>query len=134
MDQNTVIGKLHFDALLYFTTASLQGRFFVFWGSDVRHLVDIVDEGLDWTGFCPVACRSQYHSCEDGTEITMLSYGIIDWSPTSFAFLQHVPSTLRLNGTPLIQNTLRDEHGAFKKVIIFRHRRRVLTDLTNTGP
>ena len=38
-----------------------------------------------------------------------------------FAFLEHVPSTLRLNGTPLIQQMLRDEHGAFKKVIIFHY-------------
>ena len=31
-----------------------------------------------------------------------------------FAFLQHVPSTLRLSGTPLIQKTFSDEHRGFK--------------------
>ena len=29
------------------------------------------------------------------------------------ALLKHVPSTVRLNGTPLIKKTLRDEHGAW---------------------
>ena len=30
----------------------------------------------------------------------------------NFAFLQHIQSTLRLNGTPLIQKMSRHEHGA----------------------
>ena len=47
MGQNTVIGKLHFDALLYFTTASLQGRFFAF--GEVMST-----KGVGWTLFRPV--------------------------------------------------------------------------------
>ena len=31
----------------------LAGLFLRFWGSDVRHLVDIGDEGVDRTGFRP---------------------------------------------------------------------------------
>ena len=51
-----------------------------------------------------------------------------------FAFLQHVPSTLRLNGTPLIQKTSRDKHAAptdlwNEKVMIFCDQRGVTTDL-----
>ena len=48
-----------------------------------------------------------------------------------FAFLQHILSTLRLNRTPLIQKTLRDKHGAFKKVIIFHYKHTLF--VTNRG-
>ena len=43
-------------------------------------------------------------------------------------------STLRLNGTPSIQKTLRDEHGAFEKVIIFRYTFPSLTGGPNSPP
>merc|ERR1711978_374454 len=54
-----------------------------------------------------------------------------------FAFLQHVPSTLRLNGTPLIHKTSRDKHAAptdlwNEKVLSFRDIRGVTTDLHDT--
>ena len=51
--------------------------------------------------------------------------------------MQHVPSTLGLNGTPLIQKTSRDKHAAptdlwNEKVLIFRDPRGVTTDLHDT--
>ena len=46
-----------------------------------------------------------------------------------FAFLQHVPSTLRLNGTPLVQKMSCHEHGAPTGVLWCKKRH-----VANTGP
>ena len=49
-------------------------------------------------------------------------------SAISFAFLQHIPSTLRLNRTHLVQQTLCDENGAPTDFLWWKKR-----DVTNTG-
>ena len=41
-----VVTTFHFDALLYF----IAGPFLRLGGSDIHHLGNIVDKGVDWSG------------------------------------------------------------------------------------
>ena len=64
--------------------------------------------------------------CKNTSIFLQLYFSI---SAISFAFLQHIPSTLRLNRTPLVQKTLCDKNGAPTDLLWWKK-----LDVTNTGP
>ena len=103
--------------------------------------------------FCsPFQAISYFKITRSCAALRAADLGLSGQDALPFVFLQHVPSTLRLNGTLLIQKTSRDEHGTptvllwckwesahgviqltfmtqHEKVLIFRYWRTVPTDL-----
>ena len=88
--------------------------------------------------FCsPFQAISYFKITRSCAALRAADLGLSGQDALPFVFLQHVPSTLRLNGTPLIQKTSRDKHATptdlwNEKVIIFRDIRGVTTDLHDT--
>ena len=62
--------------------------------------------------FCsPFQAISYFKITRSCAALRAADQGLSGQDALPFVFLQHVPSTLRLNGTLLIQKTSRDEHG-----------------------
>ena len=62
--------------------------------------------------FCsPFQAISYFKITRSCAALRAADLGLSGQDALPFVFLQHVPSTLRLNGTLLIQKTSRDEHG-----------------------